>query len=189
MHTYPFFSIYLVLGCDVVFIYFSLSLSDRLRMAPKHNSTPSRNPLRSGTSSSNPTPTHIWFHDGKAHQDFLENFSKCGIHLECHVVLLEFFDTTLPTVIHNRGWESLCEIPMRCPTVIIQEFYSNMHNIDTFIPQFAMHIRGTRTVVTLDIISKILHILWVTHPNYPACPCLRTVSKDKLLSLFYETSL
>ena len=105
------------------------------------------------------------------------------------MVLLEFFDTTLPTVIHNRGWESLCEIPMRCPIVIIQEFYSNMHNIDTFIPQFAMHIRGTRIVVTLDIISKILHILWVTHPNYPACPCLRTVSKDKLLSLFYETSL
>ena len=32
------------------------------------------------------------------------------------------------------GWESLYEKPMRCPSVFIQEFYSNMYAIDTSVP-------------------------------------------------------
>ena len=50
------------------------------------------------------------------------------------MILLDFFDTTLPTIIHSRGWESLCEILVSCPIVIIQEFYSNIHGFDTSIP-------------------------------------------------------
>ena len=103
------------------------------------------------------------------------------------MVLSDFSDTALLIVIHYWGWESLCEIPMRCPTVIIQEFYSNMHGFDTSIPRFATQIRGTRIVVTLEIVFEILHIQWVLYPNYLACLCLRTVSKDELLSLFCET--
>ena len=72
--------------------------------------------------------------------------------------------------------------------MIIQEFYSNMHSIDTSVPQFAMHIRGTRIIVTLNLVSEILHVLQVVHPDYPSCQCLRTVSKDELLSLFCETT-
>ena len=44
-------------------------------------------------------------------------------------------------------------------------------------------------VVTLDIVSEVLHIPRVAHPDYPSCDRLRTVSKDELLSLFYETPL
>ena len=58
---------------------------------------------------------------------------------------------------------------------------------DTFISQFVMQIWGTRIVVTPEIIFEILHVLWVLHTDYPACPHLRTMSKDKLLSLFCET--
>ena len=139
MHTYPllFYCWYFV----VIFFFFlflslspSLSLLDRLHMAPKRKSTPSRNLLCSNTSSSDPTPTHVWFCDRKAHQDFLENFSKHGIHLERRVVLSDFSDIALPTIIHSQVWESLCEIPVRCPTVIMKELYSNMHGFDTFIP-------------------------------------------------------
>ena len=61
-----------------------------------------------------------------------------------------------------------------------------MHGFDTSIPHFAMHIRGTCIVVTPDIVSEILHIPRVSHPDYPGCPHLRTVSKDELLSLFCE---
>ena len=50
-----------------------------------------------------------------------------------------------------------------------------------------MHIRGTCIVVTPDLVSEILHVPWVLHPNYPTCPRLRTVSKNELLSLFCET--
>ena len=92
--------------------------------------------LLGSRTSFDPTSLHIWFHDEKARKDFLENLSSCGIHSEHHVVLSNFSNTTLPTVIHSRGWESLCEIPVRCPTVIIQEFYSNMHSFNTSIPQF-----------------------------------------------------
>ena len=156
-------------------------------MAPKSKSTPFRNPLHSGTSSSNRTPLHVLFHDKKAYKDFSDNFPKYGVHLECHVILSDFFDTALPSVIHTQGWESLCEIPISCPIVIIQEFYSNMHGIDTSIPQFATRIRGTHIVVTPELVLEILHVLQVSHPNYPASPHLRTVSKDELLSLFCET--
>ena len=76
---------------------------------------------------------------------------------------------------------------MRCPTVIIQEFYSNMHDFDTSIPQFVTQVQGTCFVVTTDIIFEILHVLLVSQPDYPACPCLRTMFKDELMSLFYET--
>ena len=157
--------------------------------APKRKFTLVRNPLHSGSSSFDPTLLHIRFRDEKARKDFLENFSNRGIHSERHVVLSDFSDTDLPTVIHSRGWESLCEIPMRCPTVIIQEFYSKMHGFDTSIPQFATQIRVTRIVVTPNLISEILHVSWVSHLDYPSCPHLRTVSKDELLSLFCETPL
>ena len=150
---------------------FSLSLSNRLHMALKCKSTLVRNPLHSKSSSSDPlVPSlHVQFHDKKAHQDFSENFSKRDVHPECHVILSNFANISLPDVIYTRGWESLCEIPLRCPTVFIQEFYTNMHCINTSIPKFVATFRGTRIVVTPNLISEILHVSRVAHPNYPGC--------------------
>ena len=69
-------------------------------MAPKHKSAPSWNPLRSGaSSSSDPTPSHIRFHDKDAQKDFLENFSQQGVHSERRVILADFADTDLPDVL------------------------------------------------------------------------------------------
>ena len=42
-------------------------------------------------------------------------------------------------------------------------------------------------VVTPDIVSKVLNVPRLVHPNYPSCEHLRIVSKDKLSSLFCET--
>ena len=80
-----------------------------------------------------PTPSYVQFRDEKAKSDFLENFSRHGIHLECQVVLSDFFDTNLPIVIHNKGWESLCGILVMCLSVITQEFYSNMDLITLYL--------------------------------------------------------
>ena len=189
MHTYLFISFFLVLGYDGAFLFvsLSLSLSNSLHMAPKHKFALSWNPIRSRASSSDPTPLHVRFHDEKAQKDFLENFTKRGVHSKRRMILSDFFDTTLPTVIYNRGWESLCEIPVSCSTVIIQEFYSNMHDFNTSIPRVVTQVRGTRIVATLELISDVLHVPKVLHPDYPSCPRLRTVSKDELLSLFCET--
>ena len=40
---------------------------------------------------------------------------------------------------------------------------------------------------TPNIVSEVLHIPRIVHPDYPSCECLRTVFKDELVSLFYET--
>ena len=151
-------------------------------MAPKHKSTPS-----GASSSFDPTPSSVWFRDENTRKDFLENFCKRDIHSECHVVLSDFSDTDLPTVIHSRGWKSLCDILVTCPSVIIQELYSNMHGIDTSIPHFFSRVRGTRFVVTQEIVSEVLHVPRVAHPDYPSCKRMRTVSKDELSSRFCET--
>ena len=62
-----------------------------------------------------------------------------------------------------------------------------MHGFDYFVPQFITYVRGTHIIVTPDLISEVLHVPRVAHPDYLDCDHLRTVSKDKLLSLFCET--
>ena len=89
-------------------------------MAPKRKSTPARNPLRSGaSSSSDPSPSTGRVRDDDAFKAFSENFSRRGIHSERQVILLDFADTDIPFVIHSRGWESLCDVPVTYPLVII----------------------------------------------------------------------
>ena len=117
----------------------------------------------------------------------MENFSRRGIHSERQVILSDFSDIDLPTVTHSRGWGSLCGVPVTCPSVIIQEFYSNMHGFDYSIPLFVTCVRGIHMVVTPDIVSEVLHVPRVVHLNYPGCERLRTMSKDELTSFFCET--
>ena len=39
-------------------------------------------------------------------------------------------------------------------------------------------------MVTPNIVSEVLHVLRVEHPNYPSYEHMRTVSEDKLISAF-----
>ena len=127
------FGTFLIVSLSLPLFLFTLVVS----MTPKRKSTSSRNTLHFGTSSSSdPTPSHLRFCDEDARQAFLENFSRQGIHSEHQVILADFTDTDPPDVIHSRGWESLCDIPVTCPSMLIQEFYSNMHGIDRSVPQF-----------------------------------------------------
>ena len=41
-------------------------------------------------------------------------------------------------------------------------------------------------MVTLDIVSDMLHVPRVVHPNYPSCDRLKIVYKDELISSFCE---
>ena len=91
-----------------------------MSMAPKRKSTPARNPLRfDASSSTDPSPSTVRVRDNDAFKAFLENFSRRGIHSERQVVLLNFADTDLPSVIHSRGWESLCNVPITYPLVLV----------------------------------------------------------------------
>ena len=62
-----------------------------------------------------------------------------------------------------------------------------MHEINTSVPYFFSHVRGTHIIVTPKIVSKVLHVPRVAHPDYPSYEHLRTMSKDKLSSHFYKT--
>ena len=73
-------------------------------MVPKRKSTPTQNPLRSSASSStDPSPSNVRFRDDDAFKAFSENFSRQGIHSKRQVILSEFVDTDLPSVIHSKG--------------------------------------------------------------------------------------
>jgi len=62
-----------------------------------------------------------------------------------------------------------------------------MHGFDSSMPQFSTHIRGICLVVTSEIVSKVLHVPRVVHPDYPGYACLKTMSKDEFTSLFCKT--
>ena len=119
-----------------------------MSMAPKRKSIPTQDLLLSGASSSDSLPFSLRFYDDDAHKAFSENFSRRGVHSERQVILVDFADTDLPIVIHSWEWESLCDISVTCPLVLIQEFYSNMHGIDRSVPLFFTRDWGTRIPVT-----------------------------------------
>ena len=129
MHTYSLFNILVIfeicwdfsdrLSLSLPLLSFTLVVS----MAPKRKFAPSQNPLCFGAStSSDPTPSHIWFCDEDARKAFSENFSRQSIQFERRVILADFANTDLPDVIHNQGWESLYDVLVTCLSVLIQEF-------------------------------------------------------------------
>ena len=61
-----------------------------------------------------------------------------------------------------------------------------MHGFDCSVPFFVTCVRGMCIVVTLDIVSDVLHVPRVAHPDYLGCDRLKTMSKDELISTFYE---
>ena len=61
-----------------------------------------------------------------------------------------------------------------------------MHGFDYSVPLFVTRVRGTRIMVTSDIVFDVLRVPRVAHPNYPSCDHLRTVSKAELMSSFCE---
>ena len=62
-----------------------------------------------------------------------------------------------------------------------------MHGIGTSVPHFVTTFRGTCSVVTSDLISEVLHVPKVVHPDYFNCELLHTMSRDELICHFCET--
>ena len=59
-----------------------------------------------------------------------------------------------------------------------------MHGFDSLVPHFITCVRGTRIVVTSQIVTDVLHIPKVEFPNYLGCDRLRIVSKEEMISSF-----
>ena len=61
-----------------------------------------------------------------------------------------------------------------------------MHGIDHLVPLFFTRIRVMRIPVTLQLVANVLRVPRIEFPDYPSCERLRTVSRDELMSSFYE---
>ena len=111
IHLYVFSHILIIVNCFETFliVFFSLPLllvTLVMSMASKRKSTPARNTLHFGASSSfDHAPLSLRFRNDDAHKAFTENYSQRGIHSECQVILGQFADTDLPLsfTIGNRS--------------------------------------------------------------------------------------
>ena len=63
-----------------------------------------------------------------------------------------------------------------------------MHELDSLVPLFHTHVRGTRIIITSQLVPDVLHVPRVEHPDYLGCERLRTVSKDRMIFAFCERS-
>ena len=63
-----------------------------------------------------------------------------------------------------------------------------MHGFNYSIPFFVTRVRGMHIVVTSEIVSDVLRVPRVEHPDYLGCERLKTLSKDELIFAFYECS-
>ena len=61
-----------------------------------------------------------------------------------------------------------------------------MHGINRSVPLFFTRVQGTHIPVTPQLVVDLLRVPRIEFPDYPSCECLRTVSKDELMSAFCE---
>ena len=61
-----------------------------------------------------------------------------------------------------------------------------MHGIDRSVPLFFTLVQGTRIPVTTQLVADVLRVPRIEFPDYPSYECLRTVSRDELMSAFCE---
>lgn len=116
-------------------------------------------------------------------------FTSWAIHAKRQVILFDFLDIVLPGLFRSRGWKFLCEKLVSYPSVFIWEFYSNINGIVTFVPRFTTTFRGTCIIVTLELISEVLHVPMVDHPDYLGFPRLKALSRNELATCFYESPM
>ena len=72
--------------------------------------------------------------------------------------------------------------------MLIQEFNSNMHEIDRSVPLFFTCVRGMRIPVTLQLVTDVLRVPRIEFSDYPGRERLKTVSRNEFMLVFCERS-
>ena len=62
-----------------------------------------------------------------------------------------------------------------------------MHGIDCSLPHFVTRVWGISILVTPQLVADVLRVPRIEFLDYLSCKHLRTVSKDELMSAFYES--
>ena len=74
---------------------------------------------------------------------------------------------------------------MRCSFRMLNHFDGLLRHWPS-VPLFHTLVQGMCIVVTPELVSDVLHVPRVEHLDYLECERLRTVSKDEMISAFYE---
>ena len=61
-----------------------------------------------------------------------------------------------------------------------------MSGIDCLVPLFFTRVRGLPIPVTRQLVADMIRVPRIEFLDYPSCERLRTVSRDELMSAFYE---
>ena len=61
-----------------------------------------------------------------------------------------------------------------------------MHEINHLVPLFFNRVRGMHIPITPQLVVDVLQVPRIEFPDYPSCEHLRTISRDELMSAFYE---
>ena len=61
-----------------------------------------------------------------------------------------------------------------------------MHGIDCSVPLFFTRVQGMCIPITQQLVADVFQVLRMKFLDYPSYKCLRIVSRDELMSTFYE---
>lgn len=87
----------------------------------------------------------------------------------------------------SRGWEPLLVELTPHPSLLVQEFYTDIHDVSR--STFKVFLRGKMIKITPDVISSLVHTPRVVHPLFPYLS-VDTLSTDSLIrSVVFNTPL
>lgn len=128
------------------------------QMARKR-SRPSSQPASGSTSYSRSR-----FISATTQEVFTSQFSLRPVLMEREVILSDL-PVEIAAILVSRGWEPLLVGLSPPPTLLVQEFYANINDIDG--SSFRFFLRGHTFRVTPSALAKALGIPEITHPTYP----------------------
>ena len=100
-------------------------------------------------------------------------------------LLSKLSNIAVPETFQSCGLEFLCEQLTTCPLVYVQDFYSNIYIVNTFVPMFTTSVQGTCIFVTPKLISELVHVPWVAKSEHPNAPMFASLSLNALATIFY----
>ena len=102
-------------------------------------------------------------------------------------LLSKLSNIAVPETFQSCGLEFLCEQLTTCPLVYVQDFYSNIYIVNTFVPMFTTSVQGTCIFVTPKLISELVHVPRVAKSKHPNAPVFAPLSRCTSYHLLWTT--
>lgn len=99
-------------------------------------------------------------------------------------VIMSDLSPDLATIFTSRGWEPLLEELTLHSSLLVHEFYTNIHDVSG--SNFRVFLRDRTVKITSDIILSLIHIPRVVHPPSRFCCalCAQICGQCRILLLY-----